>query len=297
MFWTVTTHGGKAVSKKGLTGVIKSGKYEKFSKTLLPVGGKTEGFDRVVGQQLEIMPVTDPATLHPGDEMKVRVLFEGKPLATPIYAGYDGFSKHQNTYAYYTEDCDDDGTASVAITAPGLWMVRVQHKVHEPTTCTTTTSCARSWSSRSARMMRMIALALALAALMPCAVARAHGVAAFPVDEPVRALRFGYSDGSPMAYARCRSSHRARPTWSRRGAHRRAGPFRLRAPWRGPMARVRNGRHGPQGPDARAGGAAGCGLRPCGARGHPTRRNALAGAAGRARPQSFWRTHSWGWRF
>ena len=132
MFWTVTTHGGKAVSKKGLSGVIKSGKYEKFSKTLLPVGGKTTGFDRVVGQQLEIMPVTDPAGLHPGDEMKVKVLFEGKPLATPIYATYDGFSKHQNTYAYFTEDCDDDGVASVAITAPGLWMVRVQHKVHEP---------------------------------------------------------------------------------------------------------------------------------------------------------------------
>jgi nickel transport protein len=50
-------------------------------------------------------------------------------------------------------------------------------------------------------MMRLVALALALAALVPCAPARAHGVAAFPVDEPVRALRFGYSDGSPMAYA------------------------------------------------------------------------------------------------
>jgi len=50
-------------------------------------------------------------------------------------------------------------------------------------------------------MIRIFALALALAALVPCAVAQAHGVAAFPVDEPVRALRFGYSDGSPMAYA------------------------------------------------------------------------------------------------
>lgn len=132
MYWTHTTKGWKQASKKGLSGVIKSSKYEKFSKTLLTVGGKTAGFDRVLGQRLEIVPVDDPASVRPGQELTLKVLLDGKPLATPILATFDGFSKQRNTYAYYTEDCCDDGTAKVRITSSGLWMVRVEHKVHEP---------------------------------------------------------------------------------------------------------------------------------------------------------------------
>jgi len=43
---------------------------------------------------------------------------------------YDGFSKEDNTYAYYTEG-HKDGTAKVKITNPGLWMMRVQHTAPE----------------------------------------------------------------------------------------------------------------------------------------------------------------------
>ena len=62
--------------------------------------------------------------------MTVRVLFKGLPLTTNVYATYDGFSKEENTYAYYTEG-HKDGTAKVKITQPGIWMVRVQHTTPE----------------------------------------------------------------------------------------------------------------------------------------------------------------------
>ena len=64
--------------------------------------------------------------------MTVRVLFKGQPLTTNVFATYDGFSKEENTYAYYTEG-RGNGTARVKITQPGLWMVRVQHATRERT--------------------------------------------------------------------------------------------------------------------------------------------------------------------
>jgi uncharacterized GH25 family protein len=76
------------------------------------------------------VPLTNPAVVKPGDELTVRVLFKCQPLITNVYATYDGFSKEENTYTYYTEG-HKDGTAKEKITQPGIWMVRVQHSAPE----------------------------------------------------------------------------------------------------------------------------------------------------------------------
>ena len=71
--------------------------------------------------------MSNPALLRPGQDMTVRILFEGQPLSTRVYATYDGFTDTPNTYAYVTET-KDDGTARVRATKPGLWMVRVEQR-------------------------------------------------------------------------------------------------------------------------------------------------------------------------
>jgi uncharacterized GH25 family protein len=129
--WATTPEGLKQVTRK-TTGASNPYKIEKFSKALVNVTPADNGFSTVIGDTLEIVPVTNPATVGPGDEMTVRVLFKGQPLTTNIYATYDGFSKEENTYAYYTEG-HKDGTAKVKITQPGIWMVRVQHTAPEHT--------------------------------------------------------------------------------------------------------------------------------------------------------------------
>ena len=55
------------------------------------------GFSTAIGDKLEIVPLTNPTTIKPGDELTVRVLFKGQPLANNVYATYDGFSKEENT--------------------------------------------------------------------------------------------------------------------------------------------------------------------------------------------------------
>ena len=127
IIWTNTTQGWKMASKKGLTGVISSGKYEKFCKTLINADGSDDGYAQVVGHRLEIVPKSDPAKAGKKDDLCFQILFDGKPYSTEVYATYDGFTLTPNTYAYFTET-DENGVAKIKITRPGTWMVRVQKK-------------------------------------------------------------------------------------------------------------------------------------------------------------------------
>jgi uncharacterized GH25 family protein len=133
MIWTQTTKGWKQQSKKGLKGVIKSGKYEKFCKTLITVGKPDGNFNKVLGQRLEIMPLSDPTQAKVGDEIEFQTLLDGKPASVEnMVATYDGFSLTPNTFAYITEPYGN-GITKLKITAPGTWMVRVQHTDSAPT--------------------------------------------------------------------------------------------------------------------------------------------------------------------
>lgn len=127
--WATTPQGFRNVGKRadGMTNVRM---YEKFSKALINVAPGDDGFGQVIGDRLKIVPVTNPATARVGQEMQVRILFEGKPLTTRVTATYDGFSPREDTYAYSTEEVKD-GVAHIMISKAGLWMVRVEHQLVE----------------------------------------------------------------------------------------------------------------------------------------------------------------------
>jgi uncharacterized GH25 family protein len=123
---------GDREGTKKMPGASNSRKIEQFAKALINLSVSDDGYETVVGDRLEIVPVTNPAAAKVGDEITFKVLFEGQPLLTPVFATYDRFSESETTYAYYTEAADD-GAAKVQITHPGLWMVRVETKVPEKT--------------------------------------------------------------------------------------------------------------------------------------------------------------------
>ena len=130
--WTKTTKGWQQAPKNMCKGVLHSGKYEKFCKTLITIGKDDDGWKKQLGHKLEIVPLDDPTTAKPGDTLRFQVLFNGTPFPTEAWATYDGFTLVPNTYAYYTEG-GDNGIIRVKIDHTGTWMVRVKNKISEQT--------------------------------------------------------------------------------------------------------------------------------------------------------------------
>lgn len=129
--WATTPDGVRPATKR-TPGASNAFKMEKFSKAIVNAKSGDNGFAAVIGDPLEIVLLSNPSEAKAGEEVTVKVLYKGQPLATNVYATYDGFSNEENTYAYFTEG-KSDGTAKVKITTPGLWMVRVQHAAPERT--------------------------------------------------------------------------------------------------------------------------------------------------------------------
>lgn len=129
--WSKTPQGVVKGDRTTLKGVVWSRKYEKFCKTFIPVDGQTQGWDVKIGDTLEIVPLNNPFKLKVGDEFEIQVLYKGQPVSPEaVTATYDGFTDSPNAYAYFTEPYGE-GKAKIKISAPGLWMVRVQYIVDE----------------------------------------------------------------------------------------------------------------------------------------------------------------------
>lgn len=79
-FWINTTEGYKNANKLLVADSLSSSWALKYAK-LLVKGGDADLFSKPVGHRLEIQPLSDPFALKPGEKLKFRVDFEGKPLA------------------------------------------------------------------------------------------------------------------------------------------------------------------------------------------------------------------------
>jgi hypothetical protein len=100
-------------------------KYTRYLKAFVQVGVKqSDQYKEVFGFPIELIPLSNPYSLHSGSSMKVRLLFQGKPLANHrIMATYDSFSKEHDVYAQ-TATTGSNGEAEIQVNKPGLWMIR-----------------------------------------------------------------------------------------------------------------------------------------------------------------------------
>ena len=99
-------------------------RYSRCLKCLLRVGAGDDAWKRVLGQQLEIVPLADPASVKPGGTLRVRVQFEGKPLAK---AAVFALRKDGGKVTTQRLRTDAEGTAAVVLAGKGVWLVRLVH--------------------------------------------------------------------------------------------------------------------------------------------------------------------------
>lgn len=126
--WCETTQGEMegsraALEAKGMK-VKSSGKYEKFAKTLLNPSHDDKLYAKALGQDLELVLLTNPADIKPGSPLNVQVLLHGKPVPNAsVGLTHDAFSKEQDTYKFKAQT-DAQGKATFTVDAPALWMLR-----------------------------------------------------------------------------------------------------------------------------------------------------------------------------
>lgn len=102
-------------------------RYAKYAKTLVQVGhGGPPAYARVAGHPLEFVPLNDPASLRAGDTLRVRLLYEGRPLAGHVHGGV---AVAGGDPVDVSIDADAEGVARVPIGRAGLWNVRTIHVV------------------------------------------------------------------------------------------------------------------------------------------------------------------------
>ena len=107
-------------------------RYTRYVKTLVsaPFDAGTHAGSTIyatpAGQRLELLPLTNPLLLVPLDALRVRVEFEGKPLAGALVKAWH---RHSGQTVMIRATTTAEGIATVTLPFEGAWMVSVVHMV------------------------------------------------------------------------------------------------------------------------------------------------------------------------
>jgi hypothetical protein len=91
-------------------------------------GGDGTSFERPVGMTLELVPEKNPYMLKAGDELPVRLLYEGKPLAGALVIAL-GLHQTDGRIAART---GKDGRVRLRLPEGGFWLIKSVHMVPAP---------------------------------------------------------------------------------------------------------------------------------------------------------------------
>lgn len=121
-FWTKAGDGTWVNEPKSkVPGATEAGHYIKHNVSLVHLHGDVPALPP---QTLQIVPLANPTEMKAGDRLRVRVLFEGKPLA-----GAKLMPDYVNDSEAATTETDPKGEAEVAIRNNGLNVIAVSHEL------------------------------------------------------------------------------------------------------------------------------------------------------------------------
>lgn len=97
----------------------------KFAKTITGAGSP---WQTVVGHDIEIVPLSDPAEVKTGENLKVRALFHGQPLSGGKVERGDGTTViAEKDIPRFTTDAD--GVVTIPVVKAGPHLLVIDHKV------------------------------------------------------------------------------------------------------------------------------------------------------------------------
>jgi len=117
--------------EKGADRILASISFTTYGKTIVHRGAPGgEGFKSVLGQGLEIIPLQDPALVKPGEHFKLKVLYNGKPLAKEkiVYQVAQGKKRKGQNVTLTSKR----GIARIKIITSGKYLVEIDHAQTNP---------------------------------------------------------------------------------------------------------------------------------------------------------------------
>lgn len=127
-FWTEDKSGKWHMG--GTKDTVKDAKFCRRATMLAKGVINTQAGDLItkpVGERLEIVPLENPANFKANKPFKIKVLFEGKPLAEAAVEGApDGFLEDMSAFYGMT---DDKGEIEVLALKPGPWILKARNKL------------------------------------------------------------------------------------------------------------------------------------------------------------------------
>jgi len=104
-------------------------RYSRCARTLLAVGpeGAAQA-DEPLGFTLELVAEKNPYALAPGDELPLRLTYDGVPIAGVLVAALS----EQRPDAAVAARTDADGRVRLRLAAPGAWLAKAVHMVALP---------------------------------------------------------------------------------------------------------------------------------------------------------------------
>lgn len=109
--------------KRGESGNPGREVFSRCAKALLevsPANAAPIGQDRAVGLTLELVAEKNPYALSAGEELPVRLLLDGKPLAGALVHGL----LHGDPSAKVAVRTGRDGRAKLRLARPGFWLIK-----------------------------------------------------------------------------------------------------------------------------------------------------------------------------
>lgn len=125
-FWVQTADGSYRNSSKLMYPDARKGMWSvKFAKA---VTGRDAPWDKVLGHELELVPLSDPAAVAPGQTLRVKVLFRGRPLAGVLVERGDGVTAMaEHDIPKFRSDAT--GIVAIPLVKAGPHLLAIDHEV------------------------------------------------------------------------------------------------------------------------------------------------------------------------
>jgi uncharacterized GH25 family protein len=133
-FWTQTKEGGWEIKPKDeVKGTItESYRTAIFAKGIYNVDGSTdtELITKPIGQIIELVPQSNPATLKVGEKLRLQLLYDGKPLANEKVEGrVEGYGEDLHNIKAFQNTTDKNGYVDFVPWKKGAWNLEVRYGI------------------------------------------------------------------------------------------------------------------------------------------------------------------------